>query len=229
MRVAIETGPKGKKFVAYAIDWPGLERKGKSPEEALEHMERYRTRYETIADRAGCGDAFRAESAGEIDEVYEGTGSTDFWGISFAHGPNDQEPLTDKEIERHLALLKACWDEFDEIGHSVSAELQRGPRGGGRDRDEIVAHLVYAELDWLKKLDIRPEFKEILPLEERKVHHQGVIDELRRRHLEKLPVKAKGGPEWTVRFTIRHLAFHVMDHAWEMEDKDLTGSLTPGN
>jgi hypothetical protein len=28
---------------------------------------------------------------------------------------------------------------------------------------------------------------------------------------------------WTLPFLIRHSAFHVMDHAWEMEDKDLSG------
>lgn len=222
MRVAIELGPKKKKFVAYAIDWPGLERNGKSPEEALNKMEAYRTRYQTIAARAGFESLFASEPPGDIAVVYEGTGSTDFWGISFAHGPNDDEPLSNDELERHLKLLEACWNEFDDIGQRVSSELQRGPRGGGRDRDDIVAHLVYAELTWLKKLDIRPEFKEILPLKERRKHHQRVIDELRRRHQEGLPVKAKGGPPWTVRFTIRHLAFHVMDHAWEMEDKDLT-------
>jgi hypothetical protein len=27
---------------------------------------------------------------------------------------------------------------------------------------------------------------------------------------------------WTLPFLIRHSAFHVMDHAWEMEDKDLS-------
>ena len=28
---------------------------------------------------------------------------------------------------------------------------------------------------------------------------------------------------WTLPFLIRHSAFHVMDHAWEMEDKDIPG------
>lgn len=222
MRTAIERGPKGKRFVAYAIDWPGLERNGKTVVEAFEKMDAYRQRYRVIAERAGYLAAYEKVPPAKIVQDYEGTGSTDFWGISFAHGPNDHEPLSDSDLEQQLSLLNACWDEFDDIGERVSPEMQRGPRGGGRNRDEIVSHLVYAELTWLKKLDIRPEFKEILPFEQRKIHHQGVIDELRRRHQEGLPVKAKGGPPWKVRFTIRHLAYHVMDHAWEMEDKDLT-------
>ena len=27
---------------------------------------------------------------------------------------------------------------------------------------------------------------------------------------------------WTLQFLVRHSAFHTMDHAWEMEDKDLS-------
>lgn len=27
---------------------------------------------------------------------------------------------------------------------------------------------------------------------------------------------------WTLPFLIRHSAFHTLDHAWEMEDEDLT-------
>jgi hypothetical protein len=28
---------------------------------------------------------------------------------------------------------------------------------------------------------------------------------------------------WTLAFLVRHSAFHTMAHAWEMEDKDLSG------
>jgi hypothetical protein len=27
---------------------------------------------------------------------------------------------------------------------------------------------------------------------------------------------------WPLRYLIRHTAYHTLDHAWEMEDKDLT-------
>jgi hypothetical protein len=29
---------------------------------------------------------------------------------------------------------------------------------------------------------------------------------------------------WPLRYLIRHTAFHTLDHAWEMEDKDMTGT-----
>jgi hypothetical protein len=30
------------------------------------------------------------------------------------------------------------------------------------------------------------------------------------------------GRNWTIPLLLRHTAFHVLDHAWEMEDKDLS-------
>jgi hypothetical protein len=34
---------------------------------------------------------------------------------------------------------------------------------------------------------------------------------------------AKRMRSWSLPFLVRHSAFHALDHAWEMEDKDLTG------
>ncbi len=50
--------------------------------------------------------------------------------------------------------MRACWAFFDEVRSRVSAEMQRGPRGGGRDRDRIVLHTIASELDWRKKLGL---------------------------------------------------------------------------
>jgi hypothetical protein len=30
---------------------------------------------------------------------------------------------------------------------------------------------------------------------------------------------------WPLRYLIRHTAYHTLDHAWEMEDKDLTAGV----
>lgn len=35
-------------------------------------------------------------------------------------------------------------------------------------------------------------------------------------------VQGKMARSWPLRYLIRHTAFHTLDHAWEMEDKDLT-------
>ena len=86
-------------------------------------------------------------------EQYPGTGSTDFWGISFAFSSIDQQAMSGEALERELTLMRACWAFFDDVRSRVSAEMQRGPRGGGRDRDHIVRHTVATELDWAKKLN----------------------------------------------------------------------------
>lgn len=223
MRIVIEAGPKQKKYVAYAPDWPGLERNGKHADAAFLHVDPYRPRYDVIAERAGLGREYRAEPGSNIILEYEGVSSTDFWGISFAHSEFDLEPISGEELERQLALLQACWAEFDDIALRVSPELRKGPRGGGRDRDHIVRHVLAGEIDWVKRLDIRPDLHDIVPQEARNQFHAQIVEAIRELHAQGLQKsRAKGGPFWTHRFLIRHLAYHVMDHAWEMEDKDLT-------
>lgn len=226
MRIVIEAGPKQKKYVAYAPDWPGLERNGKSADAAFQHADLYRSRYEVIAERAGLGKEYRAEPGSNIVLEYEGTPSTDFWGISFAHSELDHESLSTVELERQIALLEACWAEFNDIALRVSPELQKGPRGGGRDRDHIVRHVLAGEIDWVKRLEIRPDLHEIVPPDARNLFHAQIVDGIRDLHAQGVGAsRAKGGPSWTHSFLIRHLAYHVMDHAWEMEDKDLTGTI----
>lgn len=225
MRIVIEAGPKQKKYVAYARDWPGLERNGTSADAAFLHADSYRSRYEVIAERAGLGEEYRAEPVSSIVLEYEGTPSTDFWGISFAHSEFDHVPLSTAELERQVALLEACWAEFDDIALRVSPELQKGPRGGGRDRDHIVRHVLAAEIDWVKRLDIRPDLHEIVPADARRLFRAQIVDAIRDLHSQGIgESRAKGGPYWTHSFLIRHMAYHVMDHGWEMEDKDLSGS-----
>lgn len=96
---------------------------------------------------AGMEAAFATDPVVEVVESYPGTGSTDFWGISFAFSSNDHRAISDEALERELTLMRACWAFFDGVRSRVSAEMQRGPRGGGRDRDRIVRHTFGAELD----------------------------------------------------------------------------------
>jgi hypothetical protein len=140
VQAALELGPKGKRFVAYAPAWPGWSRGEKTEQDAIDTLEAYRERYRPVAERAGFGDEFVA--AGELDVVerYVGTGSTDFWGISFAASPGEVGPMSEDVLERKLALLRACWAYFDEVLGRVTPELKKGPRGGGRDRDDILNH-----------------------------------------------------------------------------------------
>lgn len=84
MRVTLEIGPKGKKVVAVAPDWPGLERGAKTEAAAIERLQAYMSRYLQVAKLAGLNAAFDIAQEIDVVEQYPGTGSTDFWGVSFA-------------------------------------------------------------------------------------------------------------------------------------------------
>ena len=218
MRVTLEIGPKGKKVVAVAPDWPGLERGAKTGEAALERLQSYVLRYAPVAKLAEMDAAFADSSPLGVVERYPGMSSTDFWGISFAFSSIDRQKMSSDELERELVLMRACWTFFDDVRSRVSAEMRKGPRGGGRGRDHIVRHTIVSQFDMAKKLGMRPPSEEIQTDEGLRAHRDAYCDAIRAFHAE-----GKMARSWPLRFLIRRTAFHTMDHAWEMEDKDLTG------
>ena len=217
IRVTLEIGPKGKKVVAVAPDWPGLERGAKTEEAAIERLLSYVPRYAAVTKLAGMEPAFATITAVDVVEHYPGVGSTDFWGISFAFSSIDQQAISGEALERELTLMRACWVFFDDVRSRVSAAMQRGPRGGGRDRDHIVRHTFAAELDWSKKLGVLTPEEALLTREGLNAHRDAYCNAIRALHSQ-----SKMARTWPLRYLIRHTAFHTLDHAWEMEDKDLT-------
>ena len=220
VRTVVERGPKGKKAVAFAVDWPGWSPGGEDP--------RVGAGAARVVSRAGTGrsplrPAWPTSSTPpgpcEVVEDRVGTGSTDFWGISFSPSGLEHEPMDDTEIDRKIGLLRACWGFFDAVAARVSAEMRKGPRGGGRDRDQIIRHTVRTESeDFAKRLGLRvPEGGALTP--------KGLHD-YRATYVATMRAYNAGEGQrmrsWNLPFLIRHSAFHTMDHAWEMEDKDLT-------
>jgi hypothetical protein len=219
MRVTLEIGPKGKKVVAVAPDWPGLERGAKTGPAAIERLLAYVPRYAAVARLAGMEAAFLSSTAVDIVEQYPGVGSTDFWGISFAFSSIDQQAISAEALERDLTLMQACWAFFDHVRSRVSAEMRKGPRGGGRDRDRIVSHTFAAEMDWAKKLGVTASLEALRTNEGLKAYRQAYCDAIRVFHSQ-----GKMARTWPLRYLVRHTAFHTLDHSWEMEDKDLTAT-----
>ena len=219
LRVTLEIGPKGKKVVAVAPDWPGLERGAKTEDTAIAKLRSYLPRYAPVAKLAELDGTFAAITTVDVVEHYPGTGSTDFWGISFAFSSFDRQAVSSEELERELNLMQACWAYFDSVRFRVSAEMQKGPRGGGRDRDQIVRHTLGTEMDWAKKLGLPNLFDTNLTDEVVSAHRDAYCSAIRAFHAEE-----KMARTWPLRYLIRHTAYHTLDHAWEMEDKDLTAS-----
>jgi hypothetical protein len=218
IQVMLEIGPKGKKVVAVAPDWPGLARGATTEQAAIERLLSYVPRYATVAKLAGMQAAFPATSSGvDVVERYPGTPSTDFWGISFAFSSIDKQAMPGAALERQLTLLQACWAFFDDVRSHVSAEMRPGPRGGGRDRDRIVRHIFANEQDWAKKLGVFTPDDAILTKKGLNAHRDAYCSAIRALHSQ-----GEMARTWPLRYLIRHTAFHTLDHAWEMEDKDLT-------
>ena len=165
VRTVIERGPKDKRSVAFSLDWPGWSRGAKTAELALETLESYRERYRPVAGLAGMAREFDAAGPLEIVEDKVGTGSTDFWGISFSPSATEQGPMGEAELERGITLLRACWAFFDGVAARVSPEMRKGPRGGGRDRDRIIRHTIRTESeDFAKQVGLRiPEEAALTP------------------------------------------------------------------
>jgi len=220
LRVLIEEAPRGKRWVAIAGDWPGLERNGKSEDEAVEKLRAYVPRYLAIARRVRLGAELERQKDTAVVGRHTGTGSTDFWGISFAPSAEDREPVDDATFERRLSLLRAAWAEFDDVAKRVSAELRPGPRGGGRARDEIVGHVLRVESgDFARRVNVPEpaEWEELLPAKGRAAHRDRFVEAMR---LWRAEGRQLG--KWTIPYLLRHTAYHVLDHTWEMEDRDLT-------
>jgi hypothetical protein len=217
IRVTLEIGPKGKQVAAVAPDWPGLERGAKTGEAAIERLLSYLPRYRQVVKLVGMDPEFGTSPTVEVVEQYPGTGSTDFWGISFAFSSIDRQAVSSEELERELTLMQAGWAFFDEVRSRVSAELRKGPRGGGRDREHIVRHTFDPEQQWARKIGVLTPQGAMLTDEGLRAHRAAYCQAIRAFHAED-----KMARTWPLRYLIRHTAFHTLDHAWEMEDKDLT-------
>jgi hypothetical protein len=206
--------------VAFSIDWPGWSRGAGTAELALETLESYRERYRPVAGLAGMEREFDAAGPLLVVEDKIGTGSTDFWGISFSPSAAERGPMREAELERGITLLRACWAFFDGVAARVSPEMRKGPRGGGRDRDRIIRHTIRTESeDFAKQVGLRiPEGAALTP-DGLRQHRETYVAAMRAYNAGEVARRMRS---WTLPFLIRHSAFHTLDHAWEMEDKDLS-------
>jgi hypothetical protein len=214
LRMILELGKK-RRVVAGAMDWPGLDRWGTSEDDALDTLSSYLPRYAAVAERAGIGSAFTRARDVEVVERVPGSSSTDFWGIAHVPSQVEREVLSPADLERRLELLRACWTYFDDVAARVSAELRPGTRSAGRSRDQIIRHVYINEPEqFSRKVEVRTPPDVVLTSHGLATHRQVYLDAIRAYNAEGKPART-----WPVQFLVRRTAHHVMDHAWEMEDR----------
>jgi hypothetical protein len=210
LAVALESAPK--KTFATALDWPGWSRSGKTDDAALEALLAYAPRYSPIVKAAGfvLPPAFDAD----VVERSDGGSGTDFGVPSRTHAA-DRRPVDVAEARRLAAIVEASWSNFDSVAAKAPAELRKGPRGGGRDRDKMVGHVI--ESDWYYARELGLKLKQPAAADRK------AIDAMRAEMLAVLREPSDGGPlagrKWTQRYAARRIAWHALDHAWEIEDR----------
>ncbi|MEO8899111.1 MAG: hypothetical protein ABI352_10845 [Candidatus Dormibacter sp.] len=207
--VCVEVG-RNRAF-ASALDWPGWCRSGRDELAALDALADHAHRYRAVADEAHLPFA-----VGEftVIERIPGTATTDF-GAPDRAASAEAQPLTAADIRRLNSLVASAWTVFDRVIEATPASLRKGPRGGGRDRDAMVDHVLAAEHAYARKLGVR--------VPQPHTDESAEIASLRQAILGALAAATAGEPlverGWLPRYAARRIAWHVLDHAWEMEDR----------
>jgi hypothetical protein len=209
--VYIESG--AKRVFACAVDWPGWCRAGKDQALALEALGQYAERYGRVARQAEID--FPENIEFDVVERREGGGGTDF-GVPSAITDADRSSLTPKQRERLAALVDAAWHIFDGVASKAPGTLRKGPRGGGRDRDTVIEHVLGADVGYAYQIGIRAK--------QPPIDHKAAIKALRQSVLEVLRGPKDPAPEvpkkpWPRRYAAQRIAWHALDHAWEIEDR----------
>lgn len=212
VRVLVETTTK-RVFVS-ALDWPGLSRGGRTEDAAVEALFAAAPRYAKVAATAGL--SFSADDVAiEVVERAVGNASTEF-GVPAFIAEADRAPVDAAGAERLAALVEASWAELDRIAAKAPEELRKGPRGGGRDRSNVIAHVVDAEAAYAAVLGRKHTPGNVAAIT---AMREDTIDVLRQPS-DGTPV---AGRKWPPRYAARRIAWHVLDHAWEIEDRSDPG------
>jgi hypothetical protein len=217
--VSLEVG--GKRVFAGAVDWPGWCRSGRDEDAGIEALFAYAPRYARVLRGTRLGFEAPADaSAFTVVERLTGNATTDF-GAPDVPPSADAEPVAEGDLARLTTLLRASWRAFDRaVDAAEGMELAKGPRGGGRDLDGIVDHLLGSDEGYVTLLGARaPPGDEDDRVERVRT---AVLEALEVAVREGVPPGPRGGKRWTPRYFVRRSAWHVLDHAWELEDR------TPG-
>lgn len=220
--VYLEVG--NKRTFAAAIDWPGWCRRGADQASALEALVDAAPRYARALRGTRLGFAPPVDgSALTVVERLPGDATTDF-GAPGAAPSADEGSVGAADLRRFSTLFRATWRAFDRAVQEASGkELRKGPRGGGRSLDGIVHHLIGADAGYLNSLGWKHRWNE-------KAERSEELARVRNAILEGLEASARGdiprrgsrgGLRWWPRYFVRRVAWHALDHAWEIEDRAL--------
>jgi hypothetical protein len=222
LAVSLEVGQT--RTFAIALDWPGWCRSGRDEASALQALYEYGPRYARALQTMRL--QFRAPSEASALVVVErllGNATTNFGAPNLALSC-DMKPAEHDELQRWQEVLQACWRTFDTAVQAATGQtLSKGPRGGGRDLTKIIDHVHDVDASYLTSLG-----GQLKPSDENTPSESQAFASLRHAILTTLIAAARGevpargprgGVRWTPRYFVRRLAWHELDHAWEIEDR----------
>ena len=218
--VYLEIGKK--RTFACAVDWPGWSRSGRDESAALAALVAYNPRYAQVMRSAGFDFKLPEEvSSLSITDRLTGDATTDY-GAPGCIPEFDREPLIAEAYDRSRRILQACWEHFDSaFGSAAGVPLRKGPRGGGRDLEAIARHVLEGDQGYLSRIAWKAEQTKGLQTDQAfELTRQAILAALDKAVHAGLPERGpRGGLIWPVRYFIRRAAWHVLDHAWEIEDR----------
>jgi hypothetical protein len=220
MDIYLEIGQK--RVFACAIDWPGWSRSGRDEAAAIANLLDHGPRYDRVLRDSGLDFEPPTDvSAFSVVERLVGNATTDFGAPDVAPS-SDAGRLRDVELRRYGALLQACWAALDgAIAAAAGVALRKGPRGGGRELEEITHHVLGAEKGYLSRLAWKAPKTETDNLNEAmRLTRQAIMDALTAAARGEIPERGpRGGVIWPARYFVRRVAWHALDHVWEIEDR----------
>jgi hypothetical protein len=220
INVYLEVGKK--KTFAGAIDWPGWSRAGGDKESALKALLDYGPRYERVLHATQLGfEAPASPSAFVVVERLKGNATTDFGAPGIAPA-SDSKSVSPKQLQRLEMILKASWQAFDAVVETASGKaLRTGPRGGGRQLEKMIQHLLESDTGYVHQVGWKFQLDKTGSLDQQlEQTRYEIVNSLRASARGEIPKKGpRGGIRWTARYFVRRVAWHVLDHTWEIEDR----------
>jgi hypothetical protein len=223
VRVYLESGQR--RTFAMAVDWPGWGRSGKTDETALEALQAYRDRYAVVAKAARQRLPGSSGLSLEVVATVPGNATTEF-GAPGVIPEIDLDRTAGSaawdlaRARRQTALLQAAWRALDDAAAAAPAQLRTGPRGGGRSLEKIVDHVLSTEPAYARKAGLKIKVPAgragVDLLRDRLMEHLLTLAELTDRATD---VAESPAAAWPASYTVRRLAWHALDHAWEIEDR----------